>query len=767
MPEPSHETDLLLRIRELQARVTELETANEQLRERKSRTRIIASARQLQTTLDAIRDGICLLDWHGKILRCNRTFQAFIGRPTEEITGRFYADVMRLVPAVVEAAPVEKAWHLRARVGIDVALQDRWYHVSVDPLLDDKGESSGAVCVIRDITLRKDAEQALRESERRLRLAAGQVPAILWTTDTQLRFTSSNGAGLSALGYRPDQLVGTDLFEYFRTADRDFPPIAAHRRALKGEAVAYDLEWGGRVFRSRVEPLRDDEGTIIGTSGVAQDVTDGVRMEQALRESEQRFRTTVEQIPAIVWTADSELRITSSLGAALAALGLVKNQTVGTRLQELVGSEDPDFLPNRMHIRALAGESVNYEMEFGGRHWTTHIEALRDAAGHVAGIIGLALDISEQRQAERALGETEVRLRRVFDFAPVGISLVSENRRFLAVNAALCRMFGYTEEELLGMSFLDITHPEDLKPSLAIEQNDRRRSGDPITLEKRYFRKGGEVIWARLTVRAIHDEGGRFLHWLSMTEDITERKLLEEQLRLSQKLEAVGRLAGTVAHDFNNMLAAIKGYTDLVMKGRESDERLVADLGEVRQVLFKASDLTRQLLAIGRPQPLAPRRLDLGRLLDGASGMVRRLLGDQVKLVIASDPGLHAVEADPAQLEQVVMNLALNARDAMPSGGDLRIELRNVDLDEAYVARHLGVRPGPHVLLSVSDTGVGMDAETQAHLFEPFFTTKQNGTGLGLSAVYGVVRQIGGHLAVESVPGRGTTFRIYLPASAR
>ena len=643
-PKPNLETDLLLRIRELQSRVTELEASNEHLRERKSKTRILASARQLQATLDAIRDGICLLDWHGKIIRCNATYQAFIGRPTEEITGRFYTEVMRLVPAVVEAAPVEKAWHLRARVGIDVALNDRWYHVSVDPLLDDKGETGGAVCVIRDITLRKDAEQALRESERRLRLAASQVPAILWTTDSQLRFTSSNGAGLAALGHRPDQFVGVDLFEYFRTTDRDFPAIAAHRRALVGESVTYDLEWGGRAFHSRVEPLRDDEGTIIGTSGVAQDVTDHVRMEQALAASEER-------------------------------------------------------------------------------------------------------------------------LRRVFDFAPIGISLVAEDRRFLAVNSALCRMLGYSQEDLLRKTFLDVTHPEDLKPSLALELRGRERSGEPITLEKRYLRKGGEVIWVRLTVRAVLDEGGRFLHWLSMTEDITERKLLEEQLRLSQKLEAVGQLAGTVAHDFNNMLAAIKGYTDLVLRGRESDERLVADMGEVRQVLFKAAELTRQLLAIGRPQTLAPRSIDLGRLLDASSGMLGRLVGDQVTLVIASDPGLHLVKADPGQIEQVVMNLALNARDAMPSGGEMRIEARNVDLDEAYVARHLGVRPGPHVLLSVSDAGIGMDAETQAHLFEPFFTTKRDGTGLGLLAVYGVVRQIDGHVAVESVPGKGTTFRIYVPAA--
>lgn len=766
-PPPCQEADLRLRIRELQARVDELRAENAQLRERKSRTRILASARQLQATLDAIRDGICLIDWQGRILRYNRAFQTFLGRATEEIAGRFYSEVVRLVPAMVEAVPIEKAWQLRARVGLDVAVGDRWFHVSVDPLLDEMGESGGAVCMIRDITVRKDAELALRERERRLRLAASQAPAILWTTDSQLRFTSSNGAGLAALGLRPDELVGMDLFEYFQTSDRDFPAIAAHRRALAGESVGFDLNLGGRVFQSRVEPLRDDEGTIIGTSGVAQDVTECVRMEEALRDSELRLQATIERLPVILWTTDADLRITSSVGRGLERLGLSANQLVGRTIQECVGNPDRDYLPTRMHLRALAGESVNYEMEFGGRHWSTHIEPLRDAVGRVQGVIGLSLDITEQRKVELALGETEERLRRVFESAPIGIALVSEDRRFLAMNPALCRLLGYTEKELLGKTFLEVTHPDDLKPSLELERAGRARAGDSLTLEKRYLRKTGETIWVRLTVRAIQDTDGRFLHWLTMVQDITEQKLLEEQLRQSQKLEAVGRLAGLVAHDFNNMLAAIKGYTDIVTRGRESDERLVSNMAEVRQVLHKAAELTRQLLAIGRPQPLAPRVVDLGRVVEEMSGMTRRLMGERIRLDVRSEPGLHPVMADPGLIEQVVMNLALNARDAMPEGGDLTIEARNVELDETYVARHLGVRPGAHVLLSVSDTGTGMDEEVQAHLFEPFFTTKKNGTGLGLSAVYGAIRQMSGHVYVESAPGKGTTIRIYIPAAPR
>ncbi len=641
---PKPASDLLPRIRELESRVGKLAAENEQLRERRAKTRVLASARQLQATLDAIRDAICLLDWQGRILRCNRTFEAFVGKTSEEILGRFYPEVMRLIPSFVEAAPIERAWQLRSRVGIDFAVEDRWFHVTTDPLLDERGESGGAVCVIRDMTVRKETEQELRESELKFRMTMEQVPAIVWTTDRDLRITSSFGNGLRVLGRQPSDQVGKTMFES-------------------------------------------------------------------------------------------------------------------------VGNEDPSYLPNAMHLRALAGEAVTYEMEFEGRAWTTHIEPLRGAQGGIVGTIGLTVDNTDRTRAERALSESEDILRRVFDAAPIGISLVSEDRRYLAVNAALCRMLGYAQEELIGKTFVEVSHPDDVPPSLEVERRGREPSAEPITFEKRYVRKTGETIWARLSVRGIFDAEGRFQHWLTMTEDITQRKMLEEQLRQSYKLEALGRFAGGVAHDFNNLLGAIKGYADLVVRGREGDEALLRDVGEIRNVIAHASDLTRQLLTIGRPQPLQARPIDLGAVLAGIAGMIRRLVGEAIQVEVASDPALRVVTADPGQIEQVVMNLAANARDAMPAGGMLRITTRNVDIAAEYASRQVGVRAGPHVVLSVADTGTGMDAQALAHLFEPFFTTKANGGGLGLSIVYGIARQAGGHVTVESVPGKGTSVQVCFPAT--
>jgi nitrogen-specific signal transduction histidine kinase/CheY-like chemotaxis protein len=252
-----------------------------------------------------------------------------------------------------------------------------------------------------------------------------------------------------------------------------------------------------------------------------------------------------------------------------------------------------------------------------------------------------------------------------------------------------------------------------------------------------------------------------------MFTDITDRRRMEEQLRQSQKMEAVGRLAGGVAHDFNNLLTVMFGYSDILLQRLEPGP-LHEAAQEVRRAGERAAGLTRQLLAFSRKQTLVPEVLDLGDVVSGLSTMVERLIGEDVKVSVVVSPGLGRVKADRGQLEQVVMNLAVNARDAMPKGGSLIFELQNVELDDAYTATHAELKPGPYVLLAISDSGTGMDAETQKHIFEPFFTTKEagKGTGLGLSTVYGIVHQSGGAIDVYSESGRGTTFKVYLPRFA-
>jgi nitrogen-specific signal transduction histidine kinase/CheY-like chemotaxis protein len=270
-----------------------------------------------------------------------------------------------------------------------------------------------------------------------------------------------------------------------------------------------------------------------------------------------------------------------------------------------------------------------------------------------------------------------------------------------------------------------------------------------------------------MTITPVRDQRGEITHFIAIKVEVTERKRLEQQLRQAQKMEAVGRLAGGVAHDFNNLLTIISGYSELLLEHPGEVEPLRGYVNEIRNASGRAASLTRQLLAFSRQQVLAPRVLDLNAVVANVEKMLKRLIGEDIDLVTVLGESLWPVKADPGQLEQVLLNLAVNARDAMPKGGMLTIETANVEMDKSYAQRHFPLSPGPYVLLAFSDTGIGMDAETQARLFEPFFTTKEmgKGTGLGLATVYGIVKQSGGYIWVYSKVGKGTTFKIYLPRS--
>jgi two-component system cell cycle sensor histidine kinase/response regulator CckA len=361
-----------------------------------------------------------------------------------------------------------------------------------------------------------------------------------------------------------------------------------------------------------------------------------------------------------------------------------------------------------------------------------------------------------------------------------GIRLVVENAgeviaivrgdRFRFINRKATEIVGYWEEELLSRPFWEIVHPEDREK--ALDSYSKRLSGraTPEVYSFRVVGKGGDVRWAEINVMPIEYEGGPAV--LCFLRDITDRKRAEEevaqlqdQLRQAQKMEAMGRLAGGIAHDFNSLLTVIHGNAQLVaMELREGDP-LKGLVDEIRDASMRASGLTRQLLAFSRRQPLEMRVVDLNGLLLGIEGMLRRIIGEDIEVVFRLQEGMGRIKADPGQLEHAVVNLAVNARDAMPQGGRLTVETADVELDEAYARTHLSVEPGPYVMLSVTDTGSGMTPEVKERLFEPFFTTKGpgRGTGLGLAAVYGMVKQSGGHIFVYSEPGHGTTFKIYLP----
>ncbi len=390
----------------------------------------------------------------------------------------------------------------------------------------------------------------------------------------------------------------------------------------------------------------------------------------------------------------------------------------------------------------------------------------------IPAVIGPLLLSHRSLSIAALLRDSEERFRAMFDSAAIGTGVLDLDGRVVTSNRALEQMLGYTKDELANLTAAELTHPDDRDRELEFFGELAEGKREEYRLEKRCLAKGGEVVWGHHTVSLVRDGFTRPKFAIAMLEDITPRKeaeeerlRLESQLRQAQKMEAVGQLAGGVAHDFNNLLTAIRGYSEFALNRLgEGDTSIRKDIEEIAKSADRASSLTSQLLAFSRKQLLQPRVLHLNEVVSEVEKMLRRLIGEDIEVVTAFGRSLGRVKADPGQIEQVLVNLVVNARDAMPDGGRLTIETRNVDIDDEYASAHEGLYPGHYVMLAVHDTGHGMDAETKSRLFEPFFTTKEQGkgTGLGLATVYGIVKQSGGYVGVESEPGKGAAFKVFL-----
>ncbi len=440
----------------------------------------------------------------------------------------------------------------------------------------------------------------------------------------------------------------------------------------------------------------------------------------------------------------------------------------------------------REEIGAMAGEGklapVLAEWGFMTGQQLESMEALLDARRRetrltaVAALFGFLLLLTgwqafrilhqrnHARETERVLRQTEQRLRLMASNLKEMVLAYDMSRKLIYANPAVETLTGYSVEDLERETFINWIHPDD-QPTMLARWDTLFQGGSFEDVEYRLLAKDGRVKWAAASWGPFLDASGRQVGVQGSERDITEHRALQEQYLQAQKLESVGRLAGGVAHDFNNLLTVISGYSDIVFRSLSQDDPLRPGVDEIRKAGTRAADLTRQLLAFSRKQISQPKLLDLNLLVADSQKMLHRLLSEDIALVTRLSPSLSPVMADPGQIHQVLMNLAVNARDAMPAGGSLIIGTSDVEIDAGGIAEHPEVTPGPYVLLSVSDTGQGMDRATMAHIFEPFFTTKEigKGTGLGLSTVYGIVRQSQGWICASSEPGHGATFKVYLP----
>ena len=612
----------------------------------------------------------------------------------------------------------------------------------------------------------KTWEDALRESEDQFRaIFENSMDGILFTVPDG-DILAANPAACEMLGRTEEEVCKGGRARVVDLSDPRLPVLLEERARtgmchgelifVRRDGTKFPVEISSRVYKDRNGNPR--------TSMVFRDITGRRRAEGDLRESEKKYRSLFEESFDGLFITSPEGRILDMNRKGVAMFGY----DTCKEMQDLNLARDVyAYPPDRTRILSMVNATGTAEYEVvvkkkSGEKMTTYcsLTAVRDEKGSVACYRGIIRDITESKAMEVALRESEQKYRFLVAHADEAI-FVAQDEVVKFPNPKALEMTGYSTEELAGVPFTDLIHPED-RGKVLERHIDRLRGGTPPgTYPFRVVKKAGEEIWAQLTAVLIDWEGRPGI--LCFLRDITKERNLEAQFRQAQKMEAIGTLAGGIAHDFNNLLTVTIGYCDLALARIGALDPLRHDLEEIRKASDRSAALTRQLLAFSRKQILVPKVINLGDVVADMDQMLRRLIGEDIDLVSVRGKDLWNVKADPGQIEQVIVNLVVNSRYAMPSGGMLTIEASNVVLDESYARGHEYVSPGSYVMLAVSDTGVGMDEGTLARIFDPFFTTKEMGSGLGLSTVYGIVKQSGGHINVYSEPGVGTTFKMYFP----